>query len=112
MADRTCSLCGEVWEDPHDLVLCEKAELLKGRETIKKLTASLYDWKHGKGGWFDMRDLIGKLSWEHHECPHEKQSQPVSFDVYHHGTLVGSGASQGAADAIERLILLQEPEKK
>ena len=74
---RACPLCGEPLEDApaiHDPAKCEKTELLKGRETIKKLTTSLYDWKYGTGGWFELRDIIGRLSWEHNNCPYERKT--------------------------------------
>lgn len=68
MAQRDCPLCGETLEDApavHDLAKCEKTELTKGRETIKKLKVSLHEWKYGTGGWFELRDIIGNLWWHH-----------------------------------------------
>jgi hypothetical protein len=66
MADkRDCPLCGEVLEDApviHDLVMCEQTERLKGRETIKKLKASIDAWKDS---WFSLREIISDLWWYH-----------------------------------------------
>jgi hypothetical protein len=57
-----CLLCGEPLEDIHDLVLCEKTELLKGRATIKRLNESIRSWKDA---WFQLREIIGWLWWHH-----------------------------------------------
>lgn len=62
---RSCNLCGETLEEApaiHDKVKCEKTELLKGRETIKKLKASVDFWKDG---WYECRAIIGRLWWYH-----------------------------------------------
>lgn len=76
MPQRDCPLCGEPLEDApkiHDVAKCEKTELLKGRETIKKLKDSLHEWKYGKGGWFDLRDIIGFLWWHHPAIDSDEQ---------------------------------------
>jgi hypothetical protein len=52
-------------DDPpaiHDVVLCEKTELLKGRIEIKNLTAAVKSWKDA---WYEGREIIGKLWWHH-----------------------------------------------
>lgn len=107
---RACPLCGEPLEDApavHDVAKCEKIELLKARETIKKLTASLYDWKYGEGGWFSLRDLIGRLSWQHHEyvCPNRKENNmPQQIEVWVNGKLVAAVLSPEAEAAVKRLM--------
>lgn len=76
MARRDCPLCGEELEDApavHDVAKCEKTELEKGRVTIKKLQASLYEWKYGTGGWFELRDIIGNLWWHHPAIDNDEQ---------------------------------------
>lgn len=70
---RTCSLCNEPLEDPpaiHDKAICEKIELLKGRREIARLKASVNDWKDA---WFQLREIIGRLSWEHNNCPFDNE---------------------------------------
>ena len=60
-----CPLCGEPIEDApaiHDIVKCEKTELIKGRETILKLKDSLSSWKDT---WFHQREIIADLWWRH-----------------------------------------------
>lgn len=126
MAKRDCPLCGEVLEDEpavHDVALCEKTERLKGRETIKKLRASVDNWKDA---WYHQRSLIGELGWTHLEytCPHRvkpvEESQPnvwlhpnepfvrVGNLVYQREAsswkLVGSGKDEEAANAVMRLM--------
>jgi hypothetical protein len=59
---RICNLCGEALEDVHDLALCEKTELIKGRLEIKKLKASVNSWKDA---WYQAREIIGNLWWHH-----------------------------------------------
>lgn len=123
MSKRDCPLCGETLEDEpavHDVAKCENTELLKGRETISKLRASLHEWKYGTGGWFELREIIGKLWWHHPAIDNDDQRtyyqsnlqrlramQQQPNDVYIDGKLVGSGATPGAAAAIRRL--LQQP---
>jgi hypothetical protein len=68
-----CDLCGEEKEDApavHDVVRCEKTELLKGRIQIKQLKQSLLDWK---GAWFQVRDLLGELWWYHPAIDNEER---------------------------------------
>ncbi len=104
---RACPLCGEPLEDPpaiHDLAKCENTELIKGRATIKKLTTSLYDWKYGEGGWFHLRDIIGRLSWEHNNCPYERKAMPEQIEVWVKGKLVGAVLSTEAEAAVRRLM--------
>ena len=74
MSKRDCPLCGEELEDPpavHDVAKCEKTELLKGRVTIKKLKASVDDWKDA---WYGLREIIGRLWW-HHPAIHDDKSR-------------------------------------
>lgn len=62
---RVCPLCGDYLEDApaeHNLVRCEKTELLKGREEIKKLKASVRFWNDA---WYELREIIGNLWWHH-----------------------------------------------
>jgi hypothetical protein len=122
-----CPLCDEPLEDApaiHDPVKCEKTELLKAREKIKKLTASINDWKDG---WFHLRDIIGRLSWEHRNCPHEIKPapDPTSNSWLHpnetivqegklvykkEGTewkLVGASTSEDGAKAVVRLLQME-----
>ena len=64
---RSCHLCGENLEDApavHDVVICEKTELMKGRKEIKKLKTSIEGWKTA---WYQLRTIIGNLYW-HHEA--------------------------------------------
>lgn len=106
---RVCSLCGEPLEDApevHDLAKCEKTELVKGRQTIKKLTTSLYDWKYGTGGWFELRDIIGRLSWEHNNCPYEREVMPQQIEVWVKGKLVGAVLTPEAEAAVRRLMAI------
>lgn len=123
---RVCSLCGEPLEEEpaiHDVATCEKTELFKGRETIKKLRAAIDFWKDG---WYDLRELIGRLTWQHNKyvCPHEvqptqetkpnhwlhenetivQQGKSVYVRVGTDWKLVGEGGSEGAAQAIVRLM--------
>lgn len=125
---RSCHLCGEFLEDPpavHDEALCERTERLKGREIIKKLKASVDTWKDA---WFQLRDIIGKLSWEHHNCPHETRpavDRPPNpwlhegESVVQEGKLVykriptgyqlvGAGTSVEAGEAVARLMRLED----
>ena len=120
MSKRDCPLCGEELEDnpaEHDVVKCEKTELLKGRDTIKKLRDSLHEWKYGTGGWFELREIIGKLWWHHPAIDNDEKRgyyqqvlremqalQPKPNDVYIDGKWVGSGTSPEAANAIRRLM--------
>jgi hypothetical protein len=121
---RSCSLCGEHLEDEpaiHDVVLCEKTELVKGRQTIKNLKASLDSWKDT---WYDQRDIIGRLSWEHNNCPHDKApaiEQPPNHWLHQLNSivrvgnsvylrvptgwrLIGAGKETSAAEAVHRLM--------
>lgn len=66
MADKkVCKLCGDVLLDfpiIHNIVECEKKELLRGRKEIKKLKLDIDLWKDA---WYHNRDIIGWL-WVHH----------------------------------------------
>lgn len=70
---RDCPLCGEELEDApavHDVAKCENTELLKGRETIKKLKESVSSWKDA---WFHLREIIGNLWWHHPAIDNDEQ---------------------------------------
>jgi len=100
---RACHLCNEVLEDEpalHDPVKCEKTELINGRETIKKLKLSLDFWKDT---WYSLRDTIGRLCWEHHNCPYEIKPQPPIKPnpwAHQHQTVVQQGKLVYAKDGI------------
>ena len=114
---RDCPLCGDPLEDnpaDHDVVQCEKTELLKGRNEIKKLKQSVNDWKDA---WFQLREIIGNLWWHHPALDNDEKlvyyqttlqrlraSQNTKNDVHINGKLVGSGTSPEAAAAILRLM--------
>lgn len=124
---KSCSLCSEFLEEPpaiHDLVLCEKTELVKGRIAIEKLKISIDEWKDA---WFSLRDIIGKLSWVHSNCHHEikpAMEQPPNSWL-HMGEefvqkgklayaktsdgweLIGAGASEAAAEAVVKLMQMK-----
>lgn len=123
---RVCSLCGEGLENApaiHDVALCEKTELLNGRTTIKKLKSSVDDWKDA---WFRYRELVGRMAWEHLNCPHEVKlvADPEPNVWLHPGEafvrigklvyareaagwkLVGWGKDEEAANAVVRLMSL------
>lgn len=68
-----CDLCSQALEEApaiHDVVKCEKIELLKGRKEIKRLKQSLTDWK---AAWFQVRDLFGELWWHHKSIDDDTQ---------------------------------------
>jgi hypothetical protein len=70
---RACPLCGEPVEELpaiHDVVTCEKTELLKGRKEIKRLRESVNSWRNA---WFECRDIIGKLWWHHPAIDNDEQ---------------------------------------
>src|SRR5271155_2541243 len=125
---RVCSLCGDLLEEEpaiHDAILCQETELLKGRNSIKNLKAAIEEWKEA---WYLQRDLIGKLSWQHHSyvCPYETQPtetiKPHSWlrpedtvvqigksvflkvKIGEEWKLVGEGNSEAAAEAVMRLM--------
>lgn len=103
---KACSLCGEALEDEpaiHDVVKCEKTELVKGRQSIKILKASIDFWKDA---WFDLREIIGRLSWRHNKyvCPHEVQSVPDTKPNHwrhENETVVQQGKSVYIKDGID-----------
>jgi hypothetical protein len=126
---RTCPLCGEALEDApvvHDLALCEKTELLKGRQTIKELQVSVANWR---SAWDNMGQLVGRLSWEHHDyvCPHQpkpvreavpntwlhpdqqfvQQGKLAYAKIPGGWKLIGAGSSEDAAAAIIRLMKMR-----
>lgn len=113
---RDCPLCGNPLEDnpaDHDVAECEKTELLKGRNEIKKLKQSVNDWKDA---WFQLREIIGNLWWHHPALDNDERlvyyqanlqrlrAMRNPNDVYVDGKLVGSGASPAAREAILRLM--------
>jgi hypothetical protein len=79
------------------------------------------------GGWHCLRDIIGRLSWEHRNCPHETKPAPEPEPnpwlhpdepivqqgklVYAKQTigykLVGAGTSIEAGEAVARLMKLE-----
>lgn len=70
---RHCELCGEPLEEApavHDIVRCEKTELLKGRVEIKKLKASVRSWIDA---WYQLREIIGNLWWHHPAISNDEQ---------------------------------------
>lgn len=123
---RVCSLCGDLLEEEpaiHDPVVCQETELLKGRNSIKKLKEAIDFWKNG---WYDLREVIGRLSWQHNQyvCPYEVKPVAVVTPnpwVHEKDTivqegklvylkdgldwkLVGAGTSVDAGKAIVRLM--------
>lgn len=96
-----------------------QTEVLFLRKETKKLKDSIHEWKYGKGGWFELREIIGKLWWHHpaidddekrayyqHVLSEMQKLQPNPNDVYIDGKLVGSGCSPDAANAIRRIMQL------
>jgi hypothetical protein len=101
-----CPLCGENLEEApavHDPIQCATTELHKGRETIKKLKASIKDWVEA---WYHYREIVGVMSWQHNNCPYERKSAMLEpqIDVYYNGKLVGAALDTGAEAAIKRLM--------
>lgn len=66
-----CELCGEDIEscDTHDIVVCEKTELLKGRIEIKILKDRVKSWQDS---WYDLRKIVGNLWWHHPSIADDK----------------------------------------
>lgn len=100
-----------------------QVEVLKLRTETKKLRDSLHEWKYGTGGWFELREIIGKLWWHHPAIDNDEKRgyyqqvllelramQPKPNDVYIDGKLVGSGTSPDAANAIRRLMQQGSPD--
>jgi hypothetical protein len=91
--------------------------------TIPGLKESIDSWKDA---WYSLREIVGRLSWEHSNCPHEtKPSDPIKPNPWLHPEdtvvqtgkavflkvkeggewkLVGEGGSLDAAQAIVRLM--------
>lgn len=69
---RYCHLCREEIEEKetHFQSLCEKSELLKSRQEIKELKASINFWKDYV---FKLRDIIGNLWWHHPAIDNDKE---------------------------------------
>jgi hypothetical protein len=68
-----CPLCGEPIEDAptlHDIVKCEKTELIKGRATIQTLKNSIIFWKEG---WFELREKLSEIIWHHPALVDERE---------------------------------------
>lgn len=97
-----------------------QCEVLYLRKETNKLKASIHEWKYGVGGWFELREIIGKLWWHHPAIDSDEARgyyqqvlreiaamQTKPNDVYIDGKLVGSGTSPDAKAAILRLM--QQP---
>lgn len=70
-----CQLCAEpLEEDPneHNLILCQRNELIKARQTIKQLKSSLDSWKTA---WYELREIIGRLWWHHPAIEDDKSRE-------------------------------------
>jgi hypothetical protein len=50
-------------------------ELVDNQKEIKKLKESIYEWKYGTGGWFELRDIIGNLWWNHPSIKDDSQRE-------------------------------------
>ena len=100
---------------------CElETKLFQANKEIKKLTASIHEWKHGKGGWFELREIIGNLWWHHPAIDSDDVRDYIrrmnrnmiskQVDVIVDGKLVGSVTSPEAEAAVRRLMSI--PDKK
>ena len=68
-----CHNCGMELHFPlasgaHSQLACIERQLSNSQLEIKKLKDSVDAWKNS---WFLLRDLIGTLSWQHLNCPHQ-----------------------------------------
>lgn len=122
-------LCWDLLTDlRHDEDLCLGRQLQQTRAENKKLKTSLEEWKDA---WFQLREIIGKLSWSHLNCPHDrKPAQPQKPNVWLHPNeqyvqegnlvwekvpadwkMVGAGTSEEAGKAIIRLMSVKINQK-
>lgn len=90
-------------------VLTVRQQLTAVRTEIDTLKASVNAWKDA---WFQLRDIIGRLSWEHHHCPHEIKPQIKQIEVRVNGKLVAAVNSPESEAAVLRLMSLANGEKK
>ena len=70
---QVCPFCGEDLEDPpaiHGEHVCQVTELLNARREVKRLRESIMDWR---GGWFQLREIIGDLWWHHKAIDNREQ---------------------------------------
>lgn len=56
----------------HDDNLCVGRQLLAAKAEIKKLKVSVDAWKDA---WFKYRDLVGRMAWQHLNCPREDKRE-------------------------------------
>jgi hypothetical protein len=68
-----CPKCDSPVET-HQEDSCLRTQLSGAQMEIRKLKVSIDGWKDA---WFHIRDLIGVISWEHHNCPHEVRPPPA-----------------------------------
>lgn len=98
------------------------------KEEIKKLKTSVDAWKDA---WFQLRDIVGHLSWAHLNCPHaEKRTIDTKPNPWIHldeqfvqegklvwkreaanYKLIGAGTSEEAGKAIIRLMSVEGKER-
>lgn len=91
------------------------------RTQLAQAKLSIDDWKNS---WYNLREIIGRLSWEHHNCPYQtKPEEPAKPNHWFHENetivqqgklvyakhgvdwkLVAAGTSEDAAKAVVRLM--------
>lgn len=115
MVEDICPKCN-VLADKHTEESCLRVQLAHAKE-------SMDEWKNA---WYDLREVIGRLSWKHNQyvCPHEIQPAPnTKPNSWRHENetivqegklvyvkngidwkLVAAGTSEDAAKAVMRLM--------
>lgn len=97
--------------------------LVEEDSEVSRLKKSVEAWKNA---WFQLRELIGRVTWEHHNCPHERLSEDSVPNPWLHPDepyvqvgklvyakeregyrLIGASTSEDGAQAILRLMSMQ-----
>jgi hypothetical protein len=114
----TCPECKGVVEQLYQVCADTEACL---RRQILNLKQSIVDWKDA---WFHLRDIIGEISWQHRNCPHQNPppADPIPNSWLHidetivqidnlvyrkvgqDWKLIGAGKTQDSAEAIFNLM--------
>jgi DNA-directed RNA polymerase subunit RPC12/RpoP len=117
---RVCSECEIPLKDDSstrclDVTSCEHRALLKAKQEIVELKASVNAWKDA---WYNYRDLVGRMHWQNYSpLPETKETIPDFEDdnFRRFGKLllakidgqwkeVASGASLESVEAVIRLM--------
>ena len=70
MIKNTCEKCGDFLI--HSEIECLKNQLTALQSQSKK---SIESWKNS---WFELREIVGRLSWQHFNCPLESIPETLS----------------------------------